>query len=171
MKNKNALRTKVPAKTAPAVSAGGTPPRDPNKTLTDMIETVRKLQSVYERETDALENVDTQGFLAVQEEKLNSAKEYQTGIEAIMAHKNEMRLADLGLKKELERMQERFTELSFKNMDALKRMQRTMERLGTTIRRAAKDEAKKQRAFSYGANGIMKDDSKKQISLGLSETA
>jgi prefoldin subunit 5 len=170
MQNRNVAKTTAPAR-ASLPTLSGTPPKDPDKALSEMIETIRRLKDIYERETEALLNVDTHGFLAVQDEKLDTAKQYQTGVEAIMLNKAEMRKADPALKNELERMQGHFTELSFKNMDALKRMQRTMERLGHTIRKAAKNEAKKQRAFSYGANCAMRDDNKKRISLGLSETA
>lgn len=157
--------------TSKTAGAGMPPPGDPNRTLSEMIETIRRLHSVYERETDALVNIDTAGFLAVQDEKLECAKAYQVGVEHIMAHKSEMKKADTALKKELETLQARFSELSFQNMDALKRVQRTMERLGSTIRKAAKDEAKKMQSFRYGADGSLPENDKRRISMGLSETA
>jgi hypothetical protein len=158
-------------KAMPPSPAMAMPPKDPNKTLSDLIATIRQLRAVYERETEALTNIDTQGFLGVQDEKFQCAKNYQAGVAIIMNHKNEMKKADPVLKKELETMQADFSELSHRNMIALERMQRIIQRLGNTMRRAAKDEAKKRRGVSYGENGAMKDDNKKRISLGVSETA
>lgn len=165
MFQKNFLRKQA------AAPSGTMPPRDPNKVLGELIETIRQLKSIYERETEALENIDTEGFLAVQDEKLSAAQQYQAGIQTIIAHKNEMKNADAVLKNELTRMQEQFTELSYKNMDALKRMQRTMDRLGQTIRNAAKNEAKKMQALSYSRRGTMNSSDKARISIGVSETA
>ena len=50
-------------------------------------------------------------------------------------------------------------------------MQRTVERLGNTIRSAAKDAALKQRATSYGETGILDKGEKKSVSMGVIETA
>lgn len=144
---------------------------DPDKAIGEMISTIERLQSVYERETLALENVDAQAFLAEQDEKFEIAKIYQNRVQEVMQRKTELRTANPALKDKLEQMQADFSELSFRNMKALKRMQRTMERLGNTMRRVAKEETRKQRTFSYGSNGALKDDSKKRISMGLSETA
>jgi DNA repair exonuclease SbcCD ATPase subunit len=146
-------------------------PRDPDKAIQDVIATIARLQSVYQRETQALEEVDAKAFLAEQDEKFEVAKIYQARVQEVMQRKNELRAANPELKAKLEDMQAEFSQLSHRNMKALKRMQRTMERLGNTIRRAAKEETRKQRTFSYGANGTLKDDEKKRISMGISETA
>lgn len=143
----------------------------PNAALEDVMVTIRQLFTVYELETEALENVDTNTFLSLQNEKLAKARAYQSGMEHLLNRKEEMRTADPAVRKKFEQMQTEFSALSRRNMEALGRMQRTMERLGGTLRKAAQDAAKKQRAVSYGANGILREDDRKQISLGVSETA
>lgn len=146
-------------------------PRDPNRAIEEMIITIDRLRGIYERETHALEEVDAQGFMAEQEEKFLIATLYQNRMQEAMQRKLELRTANPELKSRLERMQSEFSELTFRNMKALKKMQKTMDRLSNTIRRVAREETKKQRTFSYGANGTLNDDSKKRISMSVSETA
>ncbi|MCC6598370.1 MAG: hypothetical protein IT559_06240 [Alphaproteobacteria bacterium] len=142
-----------------------------DKSLEDMMLTINQLFKIYELETEALERVDTKTFLALQDEKIATARLYQSGMQNLLERKNEMRKAAQPVRARFEQMQADFSVLSRKNMEALSRMQRTMERLGGTLRKAAKDATKKQRALSYGANGIVPDDDKRQISMGVSETA
>lgn len=146
-------------------------PRDPNRALEEMAVIIKRLMDVYKRETKALEDLDSQGFLAEQEEKSEAARAYQHAIGEIVARKDEIRTANPDLKLKLEMMQDGFSELARVNMKALKRMQKTMDRLGNTIRRIAKEETEKHRTFSYGANGTMQTNTRKGISTGLSETA
>lgn len=145
--------------------------QNPDAALENMMATIRQLVTVYELETQALENVDTNTFLSLQDEKIAKARLYQTGMEELLGRKEEIRKANPAVKQKFEQMQADFSALSRRNMEALSRMQRTMERLGGTLRRAAQDAAKKQRAVSYGSNGILRDDDGKQISMGISETA
>ena len=144
---------------------------DPRRAIQEMMDTIDVMRSVYERETEALEKLDTKGFLSIQDEKLQTANVYKARIEEIMARKNEMREIDPSMKKELERSQAKFSELAAKNLTALKRMQRTTERLGGTIQKIAKDSVNKQNTFSYGETGQMHKNEKKRVSIGVSETA
>lgn len=145
--------------------------QNPDAALEDVMVAIKDLFVIYERETEALENVDTNTFLSLQDQKIARARAYQASMEDLLSRKEEIRKANPVVKKRFEQMQTDFSTLSRRNMEALSRMQRTMERLGGTLRRAAQDAAKKQRAVSYGANGILMEDDRKQISLGLSETA
>lgn len=144
---------------------------DPHKAMQEMMDTIDRVRGVYERETEALEKLDTQGFLDLQGEKLETANLYKAGIEDIIRRKAEMKTIDPAVKKELERMQADFAKLTSKNMNALKRMQRTMGRLGETVQKIAKDSVRKERAISYGEGGRMHEDTKKRVSIGVSETA
>ncbi len=146
--------------------------RDPNRAMQDMMDTIDSLRVVYEQETEALLNADTKGFLAVQDEKFRRAKAYQTGVEELLARKDEMKDVNIELKKKLEKMQKDFSELSRSNMIALERMQRTMERLNGTIRSAVKEAVKQERGVSYNQIGRLDDGGqRKSISGSLSETA
>ncbi len=146
--------------------------QSPDTALEGVMMTIKDLFVIYERETEALENVDTNTFLSLQDEKIASARTYQSGMEDLLSRREEIRKATPAVKKRFEQMQTDFSALSRRNMEALSRMQRTMERLGGTLRRVAQEAAKKQRAVSYGADGVLIEDDRKQISLGrLSETA
>lgn len=145
--------------------------RNPEKAIQEMMDTIDDLRGVYIAETAALQNADTKGFLDIQERKLLSAQKYQKSIEEIMARKQEMRGIDISLKQRLERMQQEFSEITRENMDALSRMQRTMERLGNTVRTAAKEAVNRDRSYSYGEQGTLKSNEHKVVSTGLSETA
>jgi hypothetical protein len=144
---------------------------DPNTAMLEMMHTIDTLRGVYVRETEALDKADTQSFLALQEQKLDAARHYQHGVEEFLKRSEEMRSVNPLAKKRLKDMQEEFSTLAIKNMDALSRMQRTIERLGNTLRSAARDAAKKQRALSYGETGKITDDSRRTVSMGVSETA
>ncbi len=144
---------------------------DPNKAMQEMMDTIDQMRRVYERETDALEKMDTKGFLSLQEEKLNATNAYKLGIEDVLSRKSEMKTVDPAMKKELKRMQDNFADLSMKNLNALKLMQRTMERVGSKVQKAAKDSVNKQRTFSYGESGKLEQNERKGISTGVSETA
>lgn len=143
----------------------------PEKAIDEMMQTIDALRDVYIAENQALENVDTKSFMGLQGKKLETAKLYQKGIEEILVRKDEMRRIDPTLKRKLERMQADFASLASTNMESLKRMQRTMDRLNNTIRTAAKDAVNKNQAYSYGESGRMQSTDKRIVSTGISETA
>ena len=145
--------------------------QDPEQAMQEMMESIDTLRAVYQEETEALITVNTQAFLDLQTQKLEAARTYQQGIEEIPERREEMQNVNPLTKKRLAEMQKNFSTLSEQNMEALKRMQRTMDRLSQTIRKAAKDAAHKQRAFSYGENGTLQSDNGKIVSTGISETA
>ncbi|MGB4107096.1 MAG: hypothetical protein WBK55_04800 [Alphaproteobacteria bacterium] len=146
-------------------------PKDPNAAMQEMMKTIDHLRSVYRRETEVLEAADTRAFLEMQVEKLKAARAYQDGIGQILERKDEMKKSNPLLRRRLEDMQKDFADLTAKNMDALKRMGRVAERLGNSVRVAAKDAAVRDRAFSYGETGTLKSSEKKSVSMGVSETA
>ncbi|MBL4805563.1 MAG: hypothetical protein JKY71_11960 [Alphaproteobacteria bacterium] len=144
---------------------------DPKKAMQEMMDMIDHMRGVYENETAALERFDAKGFLAVQEEKLQATNAYRAGVEDILRRRSEMRGVDTDMKRKIERMQKDFSDLSVKNMSALKQMQKTMERLGETVQKVAKDAVNKQNAFSYGDSGRLNENERKRVSIGVSETA
>ncbi len=146
-------------------------PKDPNAAMQEMMKTIDHLRNVYRRETEVLEAADTRAFLEMQVEKLKAARAYQDGVGQILERKDEMKKSNPLLRRRLEDMQKDFADLTVKNMDALKRMGRVAERLGNSVRVAAKDAAVRNRAFSYGETGTLKSSEKKSVSMGVSETA
>jgi len=143
----------------------------PEKALKEVIATIEDLRSLYIAENLALEAADTNAFMGLQDKKLETAKLYQSGIEQIMARKDEMKRVDPALKRKLTRMQEDFHDITSKNKTSIKRMQRTMDRLSNTIRNAAKDAVNRQQATSYGECGRLHMTDKRMVSTGITETA
>jgi hypothetical protein len=146
-------------------------PKDPNAAMQEMMSTIDALRNVYLRETEALEAANTKAFLGMQSEKLLIARAYQDGVGQILDRKDEMKKSNPLLRRRLEDMQKDFADITTKNMDALKRMGRVAERLGNTIRVAAKDAAVRSRTYSYGETGSIKGSERKSVSMGVSETA
>ena len=144
---------------------------DPRKALKEVMSTIDQLRGVYIRETEALEKADTQSFFTLQDEKLSVARLYQKSIQELLIRKEELKSTPLDMRQKLEAMQKDFSALTKNNMEALSRMQRSVDRLGNTLRNAAKDTAKKERVFSYGETGRVDHDDKKPLSTGISETA
>lgn len=145
--------------------------QESDQAMNDIMQTIDLLRDVYIRETEALDKADADTFMALQGEKVQKAGDYQRGIQTILSRKEEMRKADPALKQKLHAMQADFAELGRKNMEALQRMKKSTERLGETIRSAARETARKSSIFSYGENGVVNSTSRKPISTGISETA
>lgn len=146
-------------------------PKDTNAALREVVTRMDALNDVFEQETEALNNIDNKTFIALQDQKLATAVEYQDCMTQIMARKNELKKADPMVKEKLKEMQARFQDIAKRNMEALERMNRCTERVGNTIRNAAIRAANKERGFSYGEDGNIPTTSKKRsVSTGLSET-
>lgn len=146
-------------------------PADPDMALEHMILTIQHLKDVYIRETKVLEDADSKAFLAMQEEKFSAAQNYQDGISQILARKDEMKNAGPALKNSLRTLQEEFSGLFERNLEALERMNTAMTRLGEKIRSVAMEEANKYRTLSYGESGHVTHDDRKMVSTGIIETA
>ncbi|MBI1300141.1 MAG: hypothetical protein GC137_00645 [Alphaproteobacteria bacterium] len=146
-------------------------PVDTNAALREVVTRMSVLNDVFEEETKALNNIDNDTFIALQDKKLAVAIEYQDCITQIMGRKNEIKRADPALRERLKEMQAKFQDISKRNMEALERMHRCTERVGNTIRNAAVKAANKERGYSYGEDGNIPSSAKKRsVSTGLSET-
>ncbi len=144
---------------------------DPNRAMQDMMDIINSLRGVYAEETEALNKADTKAFLDLQEKKMTAARQYQRGIEDILSREEQMKSVAPSLKNRLASMQKEFFGLSQKNLEALSRMQRCTSRLGETIMGAAKDAAKSQQTHVYGETGSIRDNERRSVSMGVSETA
>lgn len=145
---------------------------NPSKAVGEMIETITRLHGIYELETEALLKSDTKAFMALQNDKLDSARDYQDGIAQLLMRREEMKNIAPDLRAKLEQMQAEFGKLTGRNLKAIERMQKAMNRFGGTLREAAREAVKKERTTSYNANGCISTNSMKSISAGtISETA
>lgn len=139
--------------------------------MQEMMDTIDAMRRFYVRETEVLAKADTKGFYSLQDEKMATARRYQDSMEKAMGRKDELLAADPQLKSRLEAIHKDFQETAEKNLGALKRMSRCIDHIGNTMRHAAKEEASKQRSFSYGQTGTLRHSENKSVSMGISETA
>lgn len=145
--------------------------RNPQKAMQEMMDTISHLQGIYLRENDALDKADTDGFLGLQEEKLTAAHHYQDHISQIIKRRDEMQSLDPSVRRKLENMHSELSEAGMKNMRAIERMKKGLDRLAGTLRDAAKKEAEKQNGQHYGATGHIRKTRNKALSTGsISET-
>ena len=146
-------------------------PNSPQRAAEEMIIIINDLQAIYERETEALEQTDTVTFNALQDQKMSAARKYEQGIAQMVKRRAEMGTVTEATKQTLRDMQENFAALAHKNKNLLERMQRTTQRLGETIRSAAKDAVQKRSSIGYSASGQAQSVSNRNMSVGINETA
>lgn len=140
--------------------------------LAEVMTTIETLRAVYEEENNALINMDSNTFLALQDKKIDAARQYQIHMGQMIARKDEIARASQTTRDRLKDTHAQFQDISIKNMVAIDRMQRCTERLGNTIRNAAVRAAQDMRTYSYGENGAISNSARnKVVSSGLSETA
>lgn len=152
-------------------NAGPALPRDPEQALKTAINCIMALEDVYKRENETLSQTDTKGFMSLQNEKLEKAHSYQNTIQQIIQRKEEIKKANPALKNELKAIQSRFSDLASKNLQEIERMQRTVGRLGETIRLAAKKAATTTHNVRYSETGLIDNNEKRSVSMGINETA
>lgn len=143
--------------------------RDPNKAMQEMMFTIDRLRTSLLQETSALKDADTQSFLAMQDNKLDIARDYLEGMNQLISRKDELKNADEQLKDRLEEMRIDFGNIAHDNHAALSRMKNGMKRLGDRIMEAARETARKEKQFVYGANGHLQESTSGTI--GINESA
>ncbi len=156
----NAINTTV----KPALSA------DPKRAMQDMMETIDALRNVYVAETTALQTADTAAFFSLQDQKIEAAQNYHSGISEFLSRKDEIMTVHPDLKSLIRRKQEEFSEIARENLDALDRMRRTVDRMGNRIMKAARDTAARE-GVTYGNSGSMNSYRNKPVTMGLNESA
>jgi hypothetical protein len=142
--------------------------RDPNKAMQEMMTTIDSLRHSLLAETAALKDADTKQFMALQDRKLDVARDYLDGMAQLLARKDELKNADPKLKEKLEAMRLEFAETAQENHAALQRMKHGMQRLGERIMEGAREAARKEEQFVYGASGQMQSGSKATIGINAS---
>jgi hypothetical protein len=129
-------------------------PVDPVRAVRAMMARVAALQSVYERETGALEAAQVETFMQLQADKLAAAAAYQAGMEALLARKAEVEgVLDPALRGQIAAMQATFAAVTRRNMEALERMQRSVTRLADKICAAARADVAGRGPVGYGPGG------------------
>lgn len=142
--------------------------KDPNRAMQEMMSTIDKLRASLIEETSVLKDADTKSFLAMQDKKLDVARDYLDGMGQLLARKDELKNADPSLKQRLEEKRVEFADIAHENHAALERMRNGMKRLGERIMETARETAKKEEELVYGANGHMQSGVK--ATIGVNES-
>lgn len=143
---------------------------DPKRAIHDMMQTIDALRNVYVAETMALAASDTPTFLSLQDQKIEAAQNYHTGISEFLTRKDEILTVHPDLKGIIRKKQEEFSDVARENLDALDRMRRTVDRMGNRIMQAARDAATRE-GVTYGKSGSMNGYKNKPVTMGLNESA
>lgn len=122
-------------------------------------------------ENQALEALDTHNFAALQDEKMKRMQDYQQALMIMHQHKEDLKSMAPMLKKEIQDQQAQFMLITRKNLEALQRMKKVSQRFKDTLHRAAQQAHRKKSAARYTADGQVDERSKKNLSMGISDTA
>lgn len=144
--------------------------RDPQKAMSEMMDTIDRLRLIYEAENEALSSGDTKGFLALQNKKIPAAYDYQSGIQQIGARKEEFNEIDSATREKLLAMQEDFTALIRENLGALERARKGVDRLNQRIMESARKAARTEQRVKYGSSGNL-EENQGRVSIGVNESA
>jgi flagellar biosynthesis/type III secretory pathway chaperone len=143
--------------------------RNPDHAMQEMMETINSLRAVYAEENAALLAADTRLFLALQERKIQTVRNYQAATQQIISRRDEFKSVKPEVRHQLRGMQEDFSKLSAVNLHALDRMRKSVQRLGARIMNAARESVQKT-SVNYGASGSM-NKIERAVSIGLNESA
>lgn len=143
--------------------------RDPNKAMQEMMFTIDRLRATLIEETRLLKDADTKSFMAMQDVKLDVARDYLEGMSQMMTRKDEFKNADENLRQRLFQMRDEFADIAYDNHAAINRMKNGMKRLGERIMEAAREASRKEKQIVYGSNGYLKQSGGGTI--GVNESA
>ena len=147
-------------------------PVNPKRAVQEMMNIISDLQSIYELETEALETSNVKTFMALQNDKIETAAKYQGAMAQMMERKDEIKQTEPELRRNLQAMQKKFHAIASRNKTCLDKLQRGIGRLHDTLQTAAKEAIKKDKTFSYTEMGAMNTEGIKRITTGtISETA
>lgn len=144
-------------------------PADINVALLHTVIAVTALRDVMSKENEALERSSTRGFMDLQDEKVETARRYETLVSALMDRAIDLKGADEKLKDQLQRLQVSFGDVAAKNRENIERMRNATQLLSERIMKGAREEVERQNQFAYGSSGKMQRGTK--ALMGLDERA
>ncbi len=131
--------------------------------------TVSQLEAVLAEETDCLKVADRNGFLKLQDRKMEVAQNYQKDIFEVKNVAKSLKEKYPNLVPYLQEKQQGLNKIISANEAALKRMEQSTRRLSERIMDVARRTAIEQNSFVYGSAGELND--KNRASMGVSESA
>lgn len=141
-------------------------PADLTRAVESLMSRMSSLSTVYQAETEALQQADTRGFVAIQDQKMQEAMNYEMDMQALIQRKDGISTMDPSLKEKLKALQEEFSVLVNDNAMALSRMQNTTHRLNGLIMKANRKAVHNEMAVNYGSSGRLLTEDRKRISTG-----
>ena len=131
--------------------------------------TVSLLESVLASETDYLKKADRNGFLRLQDQKMEIAQSYQQDVFAVKNVAKVLKEKYPNMIPYLQEKQSALNTVISENEKALKRMENSTKRLSDRIMDVARRAAIEQNSVVYGSAGQLSD--KNRASMGVSESA
>ena len=144
-------------------------PADINQAILQTIMSVTALCDILAKENEALEQCKSAAFFALQDEKVETGRRYEALVAHLMSKPLELKSADPKLKSQLQGLQDRFGDVTQKNLFLLERMNNATSKLKEHIVGAVRKAAEVEGQFSYGASGKMQKGVKS--SIGINERA
>lgn len=144
---------------------------NPDQAVAAAITHMKDVHDIIAAENDALDKLDTKTFLALQDEKTMRVRTYQNTLINLRQNRDSLKTVSPLLKKQLEDTQVEFALIARKNLEALARMNRVSERFKETLHRAAQKAHKNKITGRYTESGEIDARSKRNASMGVSDTA
>lgn len=155
---KSQSRPKIPPSDDPDVAAK----------INRFLETTDTLQQLLEEESRCLKQVDRQGFLDLQERKMELSIAYQENIIVLKSMSEKLKEQNTDFVKYLLTKHEDLQATMRRNQTALERAQKTAHRLSNHMLDIARQAATSKTSLTYGDKGSVAKE--KRASLGLSES-
>lgn len=143
--------------------------KDPKKAMGEMIETLDALHNVYIKENETLKKADTRRFLELQTQKIQIAKNYQSGTRQLLERKADFVNTSPEFKRKLLEKQDKFNEITATNLELLGRVKKSVVRLNDRIMDGVRKEAQKE-SVNYQKTGKL-DRNERPLSIGINESA
>jgi len=141
---------------------------DPERAMQQMMETIDTLRDIYVEENEKLQSSDANGFLGLQDKKIEAVRHYHDGAQQLLQRKDDLAHIDQAVKDQLTEKQEEFTGIMSENLKAIDRLRNSVGRLNDRIMSTARNEAQKKN-INYSKQGTI-NKNERSISIGVSES-
>ena len=138
--------------------------------VNSLLKALDTFSAVLEKETVALKSFDIDTVDALQEEKRQIAKMYQTMVQDLMSHKEALGNLDLRSRENLVRQRTNFTLLLTENMRALEMMKDSAQRLAGKIMDVARQTVQEENQTNYSPKGKMQSFKSSTLSINVDQS-
>lgn len=143
--------------------------KNTDRALAEIIGTINELRKVYEDENTALQACDTKRFLSLNARKLQAVSDYKACVRQVVQRRAEFSRVHPEIRTRLLALETDFTELATRNLELLSRLNKSVQRLGARLKRAAIDAVQK-KSVNYSASGNL-TRVERPVSIGINQSA